>query len=335
MTIFDFLVCVAIGFAAGSLGGMLGIGGGLIMIPAMAVLFGNRLADEAGTQHLYQAAAMIINIVVAVSALSKHLKEGAVRFDALKGMVIAAIITIGLGVWLSNQIDGEQLARIFALFLAYVVFVNARRLKGEVRTWLAERESARQETAAAERAAQEEEAQRQAHKKEAGSSDTAESVGTDESAPDRDRADDGESDADARVGEAAAPAAERIPLTRSAFVGSIVGTIAGLLGIGGGAIAVPLQQMVFRGITLQQCIGTSIAVMSITAGVGALLKNLTLPEHGVSIVVSLKLALALLPGALTGGYLGAIFTHRLPTPLIRAVFIVLLAVAAANMAGLF
>lgn len=325
MTFIDFLVCMTIGFVAGGLGGMLGIGGSLIMIPALAVLFGSRLADGPAAQHLYQAAAMIINIVVAMSALSKHMRKKAVRFDALKGMAIAALITIGLGVWLSNQIDGERLAQIFALFLAYVVFVNARRLKGEIRAHLADRKADREaDAAAADAAATAAEPAAMGNRTE--SPDAADNASH---RPLRNGGGNGNS-----AIPATAAALDPVPLPRSMFVGSIVGGIAGLLGIGGGAIAVPLQQMVFRNFPLQHCIGTSTAVMSITSIVGALLKNITLPEHGVSIRTSLMLAAALLPGAIFGGYLGAILTHRLPTPWIRAVFIILLALAAAKMAGL-
>ena len=60
MTALDIVMLLLTGFGAGLLGGFVGIGGSIIMIPAMLLLLGQN-------QHLYQAAAMIVNVVVALS----------------------------------------------------------------------------------------------------------------------------------------------------------------------------------------------------------------------------------------------------------------------------
>src|SRR6185503_12750298 len=58
-------------------------------------------------------------------------------------------------------------------------------------------------------------------------------------------------------------------------VGAAAGFMAGLLGIGGGNIAVPLLQKLCR-LPLRQCIATTAAFMCISASIGAVRKNLTL-----------------------------------------------------------
>ncbi len=132
--------------------------------------------------------------------------------------------------------------------------------------------------------------------------------------------------ADARRGTVTTP--------RSVFIGVIMGFVAGLLGIGGGGIAVSLQQVIFKN-PLKQCIGTSSAVICITAGFGALYKNLTLPEHGFTFLNdAFPIVIALVPGAMIGAFVGATMTHKLPTLWVRAAFVMLLVVAGLKMSGL-
>lgn len=126
----DTLLFIAlIGLLAGALGGLLGVGGSVITIPGMAILFGT-----GENQHLYQAAAMTANLAVAIPAARRHRKAGALEPRVLRWMLPAALIAIILGVFASNlsvfkdEVGGLWLGRILAVFLAYVVFVNIRKL---------------------------------------------------------------------------------------------------------------------------------------------------------------------------------------------------------------
>ena len=83
-----------------------------------------------------------------------------------------------------------------------------------------------------------------------------------------------------------------------------MGLIAGLLGIGGGANAVPLQHMVLR-LPFRTCIANSSAVICVTATLGAVYKNATLGQHGYDWHESLALGWLLAPSCWLGGYLGA------------------------------
>ena len=268
------VVIAAVGLAAGTLGGMLGVGGSVIMIPALVVLFGQD--TRAGfNQHLYQAAAMIVNVAVAVSSTYRHYKAGAIVPKAMKLMLPAALVMIFVGVAVSNlsvfdpgqQIAGASgavwLGRVLAVFLVYVIVVNVQRLFAP-----------RRET----------------------------------------------------TGH------EHVTLPRSTGVGSVMGFIAGLMGIGGGAVAVPLQQVALK-LPLRNCIANSAAIICITAAFGAAAKNATLPE-GCRLTDSLTLALLLAPTAFVGGWIGGKLTHVLPIRIVRGAFILLMIAAAWKMADL-
>jgi uncharacterized membrane protein YfcA len=125
---------------------------------------------------------------------------------------------------------------------------------------------------------------------------------------------------------------ERAGWLAAGGVGGVMGFAAGLLGIGGGAIGVPLLQRVCN-LPLRHCIATSTAAMCVTATVGATHKNLSLaaPEE---LRQSLIMAAILAPTAILGGVIGARLTHRLPLTAVRVLFVLLLSWAAVQMLGL-
>jgi uncharacterized membrane protein YfcA len=119
----DFVILVLIGVVMGLFGGLLGIGGSVVMIPAMVIFF-------KGNQHLYQAAAMICNFFVGLSAAIVHRKAGVLVVDVVKWLVPAGMVGILAGVWMSNieffaGPDTKNLTRAFGLFLIYVIVYNA------------------------------------------------------------------------------------------------------------------------------------------------------------------------------------------------------------------
>ncbi len=119
----------AVGLLAGTLGGMLGVGGSTIMIPGMTFLLGFN-------QHVYQAAAMLANVVVSLPATLRHRRAGAIVSVVVKRMLPAALLFIILGVAVSNlplfrgTDNGKWLGRIMAVFMLYEATVHVRRLLG-------------------------------------------------------------------------------------------------------------------------------------------------------------------------------------------------------------
>ena len=273
-----------LGLVAGTLGGLLGVGGSVIMIPGLVWLLGAAGGAAPGEQHAFQAAAMVANVAVAVPAMLRHRRAGTIDPAAVRGMLPAAAVGIVLGVALSNlptfrgAEGGRLLARGLAVLLAWVVLVNIHKL------WLAWRPT--------------------------------KPVTEAEGEPLR--------------GAAAA--------TRFAGVGGLMGVVAGLLGIGGGALAVPAQQQLLRR-PLRQAISNSATAMCVSAPLGAAYKNLTLGSHlppDTALVggaaAGLVLGLMLAPTAWAGGRLGARLTHTLPINLIRVGFVLLMIAAAWKLA---
>jgi hypothetical protein len=113
----------------------------------------------------------------------------------------------------------------------------------------------------------------------------------------------------------------------AAAIAAPTGLISGLLGIGGGVVAGPLQRRVL-GLPLPIAIANSTALVAATAVFGAAMKNYAYAaEHG-SARPPLALAAILAPTAIVGSLIGARFTHRASLRLLRSLFIALLIVAA-------
>jgi len=259
------VILIVTGLVAGLLAGLLGIGGSVIMIPVIT------LGLEAD-YHLAQAAAMCVNVVVAIPAFYKHYKKKAIRFDVVGRILPGALVAIVVGVMLSDRLPSAVLTRVFGLFLIYAVYINARKLIQ--------------------------------HRK-----------GGD--------GEDGPTHAD---------------WLRCSVIGVVVGGAAGLLGIGGGVIAVALIHR-FINLPLRHSVAVSSTVMCLTAPVGATRKLMGLdalhhPPMGglpVDAQTALLVAAVLASTAIVASYIGAHLTHKLPVVYVRAVFTLLLVVACVKM----
>ncbi len=131
----QYLLLVLLGLLAGGSGGLLGIGGSLVMIPGMILLFGAE-GRQPGQhpQHLYQSAAMIVNFFVVAPAVIRHWQARATVRAVVSWTIPAAIIGAVAGVMISElavfKDSGQGYLQIgFSLFLAYVIAYNVWKLR--------------------------------------------------------------------------------------------------------------------------------------------------------------------------------------------------------------
>ena len=101
------------GFAGGMVGGLLGVGGGVLFVPALAIFMGE-------TQVRAEATSLLAIVPVALVAVWRQLGYGNVRVR--DGLVIGALspIGVGIGVVTSNSIPQRALELTFAA-LALVI----------------------------------------------------------------------------------------------------------------------------------------------------------------------------------------------------------------------
>lgn len=107
------LVALVLGFAAGVLSGMFGVGGGILFVPTFALVLGlSQLGAQASS-----LAAMIP--VVLVGAWRQH-RYGNVRWRAALVVGLASALGVALGVVVATALPEEALRKLFAALLVFV-----------------------------------------------------------------------------------------------------------------------------------------------------------------------------------------------------------------------
>jgi uncharacterized membrane protein YfcA len=119
------LALLVIGLLAGLVGGLLGVGGGVVMIPALALILGDAFGQD--SFHVYNLAAITTAIFLSIPATVRHTRAKAVVYPLLPGILPLAIVGVAAGVWVAGQLVGDQtrtLKRIFGVFLELVVIIG-------------------------------------------------------------------------------------------------------------------------------------------------------------------------------------------------------------------
>jgi uncharacterized membrane protein YfcA len=109
----DIVAAIIIGLLAGALGGLFGVGGGLIFVPTLVLLFGLGQVEAEATSLL-----AIIPVVLA-GTWRQHL-YGNVRWRAALVIGVVAVAGVELGVLTAKSLSEETLQRFFGLLLIVV-----------------------------------------------------------------------------------------------------------------------------------------------------------------------------------------------------------------------
>jgi uncharacterized membrane protein YfcA len=110
----EVLVGLIFGFIGGFAGGLLGVGGGIIYVPAMAMVL---LLDE--SQHVAQGVSLGAIIATGIVGGVTHLRRGNVDVSTAIGVAPAAIIAGFAGALAADKLDADILRRIFAVVVLY------------------------------------------------------------------------------------------------------------------------------------------------------------------------------------------------------------------------
>lgn len=204
----DLLPLVASGVVAGAFGALLGLGGGILIVPLLSIGFGLPIATAVGTS---------LVCVIATSTGGAAVNVSAGRADVRLGISLGAGTVVGAltGGIIAGFLPERLLAGLFALLLAYTTYAMLRGLRRRPGTENGDPQ-------------------------------------VDPSAPDGPDAPEYRS--------------TRVP---AALGGSFAaGNVSGLLGIGGGAVMVPLMHLVMR-TPMRVAVATSNFMIGITAAAGA------------------------------------------------------------------
>jgi len=108
------IILLLTGFTAGVLGGFIGVGGGVIIVPALVFFLGF-------SQHAAQGTSLTMMLPpIAILAVLNYYKAGEVNIKY--GMIMAVAFVVGgyFGSKLSLRLDPNKVKFIFGLFMLFV-----------------------------------------------------------------------------------------------------------------------------------------------------------------------------------------------------------------------
>ncbi len=111
-----YLWFILAGAFAGICAGLFGVGGGMIIVPALMWIFASVGYSADVVTHMAVGTSLATIIVTSISSLMAHHKLGNVRWDIFRHMSIGLVIGSVLGAGIADRIHGVVLAAIIGLF---------------------------------------------------------------------------------------------------------------------------------------------------------------------------------------------------------------------------
>jgi uncharacterized protein len=245
------------GFAAG----LLGIGGGMVLVPFITMIFTAQGFPPQMVVHMAIATSLGTIMFTSLSSVRAHHQHGAVRWPLVLLLAPGILLGSWIGPWIGKQLDTAMLALVFGLFVAFSA------------------------------------TQMLLNKKP--------------------------------------PAARELPKPPGMFgAGVVIGSVAGLVGAGGGFISVPF--MTWCNVKMHNAVATS-AALGFPIALAGTLSNMYfgwnepgLPQYSLGYVY-LPALVVIAAASVVMAPLGARAAHRMPVARLKRIFAIVLYALAAYM----
>ncbi|MHA2610407.1 MAG: TSUP family transporter [bacterium JZ-2024 1] len=109
-----FLIYILLGIVAGGFSGLLGIGGGLLLVPALSILFHF-------SQHQAQGTSLAVLLLpLGILGVWEYYREGHIQIPVALAIAAGFIVGAYFGAALATSISSLHLKKIFGAFLFLV-----------------------------------------------------------------------------------------------------------------------------------------------------------------------------------------------------------------------
>ncbi len=112
----DILIIVTVTLVAGFLGGLLGVGGGILMVPAFVFLLKNHVP----TMHVAVGTSLAIIVINALAGSVQHALARHINWQVVAYGAVFAVAGGSLGAYASKFVSNAALQRLFAVLLMAV-----------------------------------------------------------------------------------------------------------------------------------------------------------------------------------------------------------------------
>lgn len=114
------LFYLTLGLFAGVMAGLLGVGGGLIIVPTLAWIFHHQQVDDAIVMHLAIGTSLATIVVTSISSVRAHHRRGAVLWPIFWRLTPGIIVGAWLGAAIADALPSAVLSKVFAVFVLTV-----------------------------------------------------------------------------------------------------------------------------------------------------------------------------------------------------------------------
>lgn len=111
---------LALGAVAGTVAGLFGIGGGLIIVPVLIFSFELQGISPEISPHLAVGTSLATIVFTSASSIRSHHSHGAVRWDLFRPMTVGIVAGALVGAWTASLMSGRALELVIGIFVILV-----------------------------------------------------------------------------------------------------------------------------------------------------------------------------------------------------------------------
>ena len=116
----DVLILIGMGAIAGTLAGLLGIGGGIIIVPVLALVFAAQGVSSDVLMHVSIGTSLATIVITSLSSIRAHQQHQAIHWDVFRRITPGIFLGGLLGAVVAKLIPGDNLRIIFGIFMLFV-----------------------------------------------------------------------------------------------------------------------------------------------------------------------------------------------------------------------
>jgi len=110
-----FFALITTGAFAGILAGLLGVGGGIVIVPVLFFLFQSFGVSPESAMLVATATSLATIVPTSISSIRSHHQKGNVDFVLLKRWAVFILIGVLVGSWLVTRVEGNILTLLFGV----------------------------------------------------------------------------------------------------------------------------------------------------------------------------------------------------------------------------
>lgn len=118
----ELIIYLLIGAIAGFAAGLFGVGGGLIIVPILYIVFTQMHYDPLIIMHMALGTSLATIIVTSISSVSAHHKKGAVLWQVFRNLAPGLALGAFLGAGVADYLSGQGLQLLIGCFAIWVAF---------------------------------------------------------------------------------------------------------------------------------------------------------------------------------------------------------------------